>query len=338
MSLLQEIYKNLVLKHPILVLIVTGLVIGGLSIYTPQIKLDASADSLVLENDDDLKYFQEISLRYRSENFLVITYHPDKDIFSDASLTEINALQQDLETLPGISEVVSILNVPLLNSPPIPLDQLAKTVRTLSTPDIDRDLARQELTTSPLYRELLLSADQDITVLLAYLQKDPIYENLHQQRNTLRNLKYSEEINPEQIATLTIVEAEFRKHQAENAANERQLISEVRTVIDQYRHNNNEIFLGGIPMIIADMIRFIENDLIVFGSAIILFLIIALTTIFRQLRWVILPMLCCSLPTIAMIGLLGLLDWRINCYLGKFHCIIINYLNVYDDPFNCALS
>ncbi len=322
MNILRKLYTNLILRHPLLTLIVVSLLIGGISVHVPKIKLDASADSLVLENDDDLKYFREINSRYETKRFLVITYRPDKNIFADDALTAIGALQKDLELLDGISEVISILNVPLLNSPSIPLEQLTKTIRTLDTPNIDRKLAQQEFSESPLYRELLLSADRNVTALIAYLKEDPVYKDLYQQRRTLREMKYAGKADDEHMMELAIIEKEFRDYQAKHDAHERQQIAKVREIIDRHR-GNNEIFLGGVPMIVADMINFIKTDLITFGSAIFLFLIITLTIIFRQLRWVLLPMLCCSLPTVATIGLLGMLDWRITVISSNFIALLL---------------
>jgi hypothetical protein len=66
------------------------------------------------------------------------------------------------------------------------------------------------------------------------------------------------------------------------------------------------------------MISFIKRDLETFGVGIFLFLIITLWVIFRRLRWVLLPMLCCVLSALAMIGILGFFGWEVTVISSNF--------------------
>ena len=99
-------------------------------------------------------------------------------------------------------------------------------------------------------------------------------------------------------------------------------IAAAREVLQRHREDN-EIFLGGVTMIVSDMIGFIESDLINFGSAIFLFLVITLFIIFRKLRWVILPLLCCMLSVIIMASLLGLFDWAVSVISSNFVALLL---------------
>ena len=231
-------------------------------------------------------------------------------------------MQKDLEALDGVSKVVSILDVPLLNSPAIRLDQLAESVRTLRTADVDKTLAQRELSESTLYRELLLSADRDVTVLLAYLKSESSLEDLRQKRHRLRALRHAGTLDDRQATELKNIESEWHERQAEHTAHLRQHVAAIRHIITEYR-DRGEIFLGGVPMIVADMIRFIETDLTMFGSAIFVFLVVTLTIIFRQPRWVLLPMLCCSATAVATLGLLGMLKWNITVISANFVALLL---------------
>ena len=322
MTLLRRIHEYLVLNRPAWTLAGLAIVIGVSLAYAPEFKLDASADSLMLEDDDDLRYFRMINKRYQSEPFVAVTYRPEAGIFEEQTLKRIKALRDELEALDGISKVLSILDVPLLNSPRVPLDELAKNIRTLETPGVDYEAARREFMGSPLYRELLVSENGDTTVLLAYLEPDRRYQTLFIQRSDLYDLKHSKLLSPEQARQLKRVEHEFREYQAEHAATERGRIAEIRGVLDRHR-THSEIFLGGVPMIVADMISFIRNDLFNFGAAIVIFMVLVLTAIFRQLRWVILPMLCCGLSALATVGLLGFLDWRVTVVSANFLALLL---------------
>ncbi len=315
-------YEAAVLERPLLTLLGLAVIIAGLLSFTPRFKLDASADSLVLENDDDLKYYRSISSKYGSDDFLVITYAPPHELFTPSALAQLKALQDDVTALDGVDRVVGILNVPLLNSPRIPLSELSETARTLETPGVDLQLAKREFLESPFYENLLLSRDGRTTALLAYLEPDARYDELLTRREHLRELKYSGQLDQQQARELEQVSRAFRIRQAERAKLSHTRIGEVRTVMDRHRPAAR-MFLGGVPMIVADMVSFVQNDLVNFGAAVSLFLVLTLLVIFRQPRWIIMPMLCAGLAAVAMIGLLGLLDWPVTVVSANFVALLL---------------
>jgi len=75
------------------VLIVIALMIAFLSQFAGNFRLDASSDSLVLENDQSLKYFREVVSRYNTSDFLVLTYSPKEDLFSDDVLDDLGVMR-----------------------------------------------------------------------------------------------------------------------------------------------------------------------------------------------------------------------------------------------------
>jgi predicted RND superfamily exporter protein len=100
------------------------------------------------------------------------------------------------------------------------------------------------------------------------------------------------------------------------------LVDSVRDVMDKHR-GQAQLYLGGVPMIVADMISFIKSDLVVFGVGVLLFLIITLSIIFRKPRWVILSMLCSSVAVLTMMGFLGMMDWRVTVISSNFISLML---------------
>ena len=319
---LWQVYDSVILGRPVLTLLLLGLVIIAVVSFAPRFKLDASADALVLENDDDLRYYRRISAQYGSDDFLVITYTSKQALFTPDALAQLKTLQDDIEAVDGVTRTVGILNVPLLNSPRISLTELSETQRTLATPGVDLQLARQEFLESPLYKDLLLSRDGRTTALLAYLKPNPRYRELLAEREQLRDIKYRNGLSAQQQRQLQQVSKAFSDYQAQYVERSRARIAEIRMVMDRHR-TQADMFLGGAPMIVADMIRFIRNDLTSFGIVVALFLLLTLAVIFRQPRWIVMPMLCAGLAALSMIGLLGLIERPVTVISANFIALLL---------------
>ena len=92
--------------------------------YIDDFELDASSDSLLLENDEDLRYYRGNKARYGDDEFLVATYKPKQDLFATESIEDLRQLRDKLSEVKNVESVVSILDVPLLKSPPKSLSSL----------------------------------------------------------------------------------------------------------------------------------------------------------------------------------------------------------------------
>ncbi|MEE8059749.1 MAG: MMPL family transporter [Pseudomonadales bacterium] len=321
---LFSIYETLILRWPLVSLLVTLAVIAWLSTHIPSFKLDASADSLVLEGDVALEYYREIGKRYTTEDFLLVTYQPEQELLSDPVLKKLDKLRGELAALEGVSSVVTILDVPLLESPKVTLDEVAKGdgIRTLRTANIDKALVRQELKNSPIYKNLLTSADGRTTALQVNLQRDEAYHLLLTTREDLREQSRDGTLSIEQQQQLAQVEVDFREYSVSVDEQRSQLVDSVRNTITPYR-DDASIFLGGVPMIAADMINFVKSDLVTFGSGIILFIIVMLSIIFRRMTWVVLPLATCLLSAAFMLGLITWLDWRMTIISSNFVALLL---------------
>ncbi|WP_206045383.1 efflux RND transporter permease subunit [Oceanicoccus sagamiensis] len=320
---LFSIYETLVLRRPLLALLFSLALIGWLASHIPNFKLDASADALVLEGDQSLKYYREISTRYASEDFLLVTYQPKQDLLSSPVLAELDKLRNDLASLEGVSSVTTILDVPLLASPQVSFDDVTDgKIGSLRNPAIDKALVRKELAQSPIYKNLLTSSDGQTTALQVNLVRDEKYYALQALRDQLREQQADKGSNPALEAELDEVIQQLRDHTVK--ANDKQsiLVDKARAVIENYR-DNATLFLGGVPMIATDMINFVKSDLVVFGIGIVTFIIVTMSVIFRHAVWVVLPLLSCVLSATFMLGLITLLDWRMTVISSNFVAILL---------------
>jgi len=320
---LLNLYQKTVLRHPLGAICAVLALTVAMAFGLPNFKLDASADSLTLEHDDDLNYFREVVQRYGSDNFLIVTFSPKQgDLFDDENLQLLSSLRDELAAIKGVDSMLSLLDVPLLYSPKISVADLKNELNTLLSPGVDRQLAREEFLNSPIYKNLILSADGQTTGMLATLELDQKYLDLVSARDALRLIKSNQDLTPEQQIELDRVSQEFLDYRTAKATQSHQLVADVRNLMNGYR-DRATIFLGGPDMITADMVDFIKSDLATFGIGILIFVIVTLAVIFRQLRWVVLPLSTCALCLIIILGFLSWIDWRLTVISSNFVALLL---------------
>ena len=270
-----------------------------------------------MEDDKDLAFTRLINKRYYSPDFLVIAYTPKAGLFDAKTISNIREISNELIKLDRVYSVNSILNVPLLLSPPKAMSELIESVPTLEkSNNINLDLARKEFTTSPLYKDNLVSSDFKSTSILVNLKDDSHGIFLREKRSELKlllqNLK-----DASLSLELKNIEAEYKVHRDKMRNINEQTIKDIRSILSPFQKEES-LFLGGLAMISSDVVNFVEKDLKIFGISILFFIIFALIIIFRQLRWVILPILTCVISVLATAGLLGFFGWEITVISSNF--------------------
>ncbi|MCJ7542447.1 MAG: MMPL family transporter [Desulfobacterales bacterium] len=316
-NLLTQFFQKVVIGRPKRVIVFILAVVSFLGYNAKDFKLDASAETLVLQNDKDLRYSRLIDSRYGLQDYLIMTYAPKGDLFSDTALINLSRLRDELRRLKGVSSVVSILDAPLLESPPLPIKELVDNIQTLESPTVDKTLAKIEFKNNPLYQNLLVSPDLKITSLLIYFPVNDVYRDLVARRNNFQEKKAAGPLSAEESAEFKAVIEQFEKCRDEMKKTRHQDIALIRGIMDSFRLDA-ELFLGGVSMIADDLISFIKNDLKVFGLGVLFFLILTLGIIFRKIRWILLPILCCAFSAISMMGLLGLFGWEVTVISSNF--------------------
>jgi predicted RND superfamily exporter protein len=322
LSRLLEIYFYCVLRQPLLTVLAVVALAGVLASHLPDLKIDASSDSLTLEYDKDLDYFREVSKRYQSGDFLVLTYKPKGDLFADGTLFHLKSLRDELLKVEGVDSANSILDVPLLYSPPVSLTEVTKGIKSLSSDGVDYGLAKKEFLDSPIYKDMLLGPDGKTTAILLNLSTDNYFIQLVRERDLLRLKRDTEGLTSDEQVRLDEVTKTFLDYSTATAEKNHQRVKDVRAIVNNYK-SGAEIFLGGVTMITADMVDFIRSDIVVFGAGIIVFIIVILSIIFRQWQFVVLPLVTCLLTLVIMLGFLALIDWRLTVISSNFVALLL---------------
>ncbi len=307
------------LRRPVAIITVV-LALCGLAVsYAQRFAFDASTDTLIAEHDPELAYFQRMVETFGESSFLVLTYTPvEGPLLVPRHIERLSTLERDLLELPGIAGVTSILDAPLLRSPPVSLTALGTDYNTLRNASVDLGLAEKELTTSPLFKELLISADGRTTVLRIDLNENAELAQARKRRDAL-----SARLNPTRADEAAYAGAVkrynglYETHKAERAA----VIRAVRAVREKYM-GDATLYLGGVPMVASDMIDFVKNDIMVFGIAVLLLITVALYTFFRRLRWVLIPLGTTSVTVLLLVGLLGFLEQPVTAISSNFIALI----------------
>lgn len=323
MNRLRILYDRLIFPHPFIILAAFGLLLALAAFKFGEFRLDASAESLVLENDRSLEQYRQVNRRFTtSDDFLIVTYTPEDELFSKDGLARLASLRDELQSLEAVGSTNSILNVPLLHSPELTLDTVDSQIKTLDQNDVPPETARKALLNNPLYPNLLISEDGRTTAIQVNLPTPDRYFELLRKRNDLRDKADAGKASEAELSELEQVKQEFIAFTETLGVERDATIRTVRSILDDYR-DGAEIHLGGVPMIVADMIRFIENDLSTFGLGVLAFLLLTLAIIFRQWRWVIVPLLCCGFTVWLMIGFLGWAQWPVTVISSNFISLLL---------------
>jgi predicted RND superfamily exporter protein len=321
-SLLIRLMDRLVIDRPWIALLCVVVVTGMFAWFIPRFQLDASADSLLLEDDADLRYYSGVVARYGSENFLVITYTARDDLFATDTLADLTELRDELATLDTVEEVISILDVPLIDSPRTTLGELQKYVRTLEDPTTNRDLARTELRNSPIYSNLLMSLDGNTTAVVVRFISNEEYTALQLERDLLRAKMLTAPLTREEEQAKKVMSERIKELRIGVMAKQEEEITRIREILLQHQEQA-EINIGGLPLIVNDMISYIRSDIVVFGSGIFAFLIVLLSIIFGRPRWVVISLLCCASAALMVTGFLGLMRWPVTVVSSNFVALLL---------------
>ncbi len=318
--------SSIVTSKPKMVLVLLLAFLGIMSLFINEFKMDASSDSLVLENDEDFKYYREITNNYASSDFLVVIFTPNSELFDRKTINKVKEIVSDFESVKGVNSVLSYLDAPLLFSPKMGMRELANNLRTIEDEEVDLSLAKEEFKGSPLYSELLVSKDSTSTAIQLTLEFDSEYNNLIKERDKLKDLlddpSISRDIKGSTSNDLQIVNSKINQINTEESIKRDDLISQVRTVMKQHS-DEGTLYLGGTAMIASDMMSYVQSDLNTFGLGVFILFLISLSIVFRSIRWVALPLFCSAGITFLVIGLLGFLDWRVTVVSSNFVALLL---------------
>ena len=318
--MLAGIYKKIVTDFSkITILFLTILIFFSLY-HSRNFNLDASSDALLLEGDPDLKYLREVNRTYGSKDFLVLTYAPISKFTDKETILNLQLLKSKIEKLTWVDSVVTVIDVPLLKSTDESLMERLKNYKTLAYPEIDRERGFDEILNSPIYRDYVISKDGKTSGIVVYLKKDKRLAEYIDIKDKYYNQSIEVGLSKEEKINYKKFTKEYENYKNLYNIRNQQNIAEIREVISKYGENA-KIHLGGIPMIADDMMSYIKNDITVFGIGVFIFIVLTLWFIFKNLKWVTMPLLGCATSVIIMIGLLGLIRMESYSNFLKFYCL-----------------
>ena len=320
--MISYIYKKIVIDFSKFTLFFLTILIG-LSLYQAKnFNLDASSDALLLEGDPDLKYLREVNETYGSKDFLVLTYTPVSSFIEKETILNLQLLKSKIEKLTWVDSVITIIDVPLLKSTDDNLMDRLKNYKTLAYPEIDRKRGFDEIINSPIYKNYVISEDGKTSGIVVYLKKDERLAEYIKIKDKYFNQSIDTGLSKEDKKNYKKFIKEYEDYKNLYNIRNHQNITEIRDVISKYGENA-KIHLGGIPMIADDMMSFIKNDIVVFGIGVFIFIIFTLWLIFKNFKWVIIPLLGCATSVIIMIGLLGLIGWKVTVISSNFIALML---------------
>ena len=294
-----QFYQNGVLKNPKTIFLVLIVAILSFGYFSKDFRLDASSETLLIEGDPDLAYLKEVTERYGSKDFLILTYTPNEGMITDNSVNNLLSLKYKIQSLNWVHSVITLLDIPLLNNSDAPLQERLTSFKTLKDEGVDRDRGFKEILNSPVFRNFVISENGNTSGIIVNIKENKELKNID-------NLSKKE------------IEALKDKIKKQNHKN----ILEIRQVIQSYG-DVGKIYLGGIPMIADDMMTFIKSDIVVFGLGVLLFIIATLWFVFRKLIWIVVPISSCLFSVVIMMGLLGILGWKVTVISSNFIALML---------------
>ena len=294
-----QFYQNGVLKNPKTVFILLVIAILSFGYYSKDFRLDASSETLLIEGDPDLAYLQEVTERYGSKDFLVLTYTPNEGMVTDNSINNLLSLKYKIQSLNWVHSVITLLDIPLLENSDSPLQERLESFKTLKDEDVDKDRGFKEILNSPVFRNFVISENGNTSGIIVNIKENKKLENI-------------ENLSKDEIESY---KDNIKKQNHKN-------ILEIRQVIQSYS-DVGKIYLGGIPMIADDMMTFIKSDIVVFGLGVLLFIVVTLWFVFRKLIWIIVPISSCLFSVVIMMGLLGILGWKVTVISSNFIALML---------------
>ena len=320
--MLASIYKKIIIDFSKITLAFLIILIIFSLYQSRNFNLDASSDALLLEGDPDLKYLREVNETYGSKDFLVLTYTPVTSFTEKETILNLQLLKSKIEKLTWVDSVITVIDVPLLKSTDEGLMERLKNYKTLAYPEIDRVRGFEEIVNSPIYKNYVISEDGKTSGIVVYLKKDERLAEYIKVKDKYFNQSVEIGLSKQEKINYKKFIKEYEEYKNLYNLRNHQNITEIRDVIEKYGENA-KIYLGGIPMIADDMMSFIKSDIIVFGIGVFIFIVLTLWFIFRNIKWVVMPLLGCATSVIIMIGLLGLIGWKVTVISSNFIALML---------------
>ena len=320
---LKYLYNQFFVTHTFVAFVIAMGAIFIVASHVDSFRMDASADSLVLENDQSLEYYRKVKKKYGTDDYLFITFAPHKSLFTSDSIKQLAALKQQISQMPEVETVISLIDAPIFNPDTVSLANIEEDIYFIRDKGVNFAQAKKDMMGIPLYRNLLISKDGEVTALQANLKGNKNYFKLNDELRKLQwKQKKEEGLTPYELAAMQNLKNELRLLADEVSVRNETVIDAIRNLKSSYSEVAT-IYLGGVPMIAHDMVDYVKSDLVVFGFGVFVILILIQAFIFRRIRWIVITLGSCVITAVTAIGMLGWMDWPVTVISSNFVALLL---------------
>ena len=295
---------------PYLICVIFIFLISTLAWQAKYFEIDASADTLLVDNNKHYILSQLADQRYGSEEFILIAFKPNNTaLFSASNLNTLVDIADEIEQLPRVKQVNSIANMPIFSA----ADNVSADVANLTweKQKFDEQTLSLSLKKHPLYEGLLINQAQTALSLQVVFNSQADIEAVNNDIIAIKQHLLNRDLTKRELNSLAQLKKQQQKLNKQLEQTRINEIEKIRTILAPYKKVGS-FYLGGNNLLSYELIQIIQSDLVLFGSLIFIVIIMLLWFLFRQLSWVLLPIVCCATSVVMTVGLLAALNFKVT--------------------------
>lgn len=280
----------------------------GFGIFASQFKIDASADTLLTQNNELFIKTQLANKKFSPAEFILVAYQPNsKKVFSQSAINDIELLSNKFSQLERVKTVNSMLSVPLIESRNqlmgnVAVDELNYYEQNYSPSEMERLLSDH-----PIYTDLLVNKEKTATAIQLVFKENPELNTLNNEIVALQAKLLDGELNQAQQTKLEGLKLKAKTIQEKIGKVRQQEVQSIERIIQEANLDAN-LYIGGSYVVGIRLIEIVTQDLLYFGAGISLLISALLLLLFRSAKWLLFPLFACVSSVVITLGLLALLN------------------------------
>lgn len=302
--------SSFIRKSSVLVVVIFILGTVALAWQAQKFEIDASAETLLMKTNKHYIVAMQSNERYQPQEFILIAHKPkEKNVFAKSVLTRLQRISEELKKIERVKNVRSIADVPIfVGASDISSDTQPESL-TWESKKYSSEFMRKSLKRHPLYEGLLVNRKQTTLSMQVVFESHSEEVKLRGQIVDIKSGLLTRELTEDEKVRLSVLENRKRALDKELNKIRSQEIVKIRSILEKFSEKG-EFYLGGASLLRHQLIEIIENDLIVFGSIITAIICLVLWFLFRKVRWVLIPIICCGVSVVFTLGLLATLGLK----------------------------
>lgn len=290
------------------ILIVFSILLVGFGYYASKFKIDASADTLLTQNNELYIKTQIANQKFSPSEFILLAYQPnDKDVYSQSVIDDISFLSKQFSEIDRVDTINSMLSVPLIQSKDQLIGDVAVDELNYNTQQYSPEEMKRLLSGHPIYTDLLVNKQNTATAIQLVFKKNSELSKLNTQIVSIQEKLLHGELTEDQTATLAKLKLEAKAIEESVGLTRQQEVVEIERII-QEANLDASIYIGGSYVVGIRLVEIVKQDLLYFGVAISLMISALLLLLFRSLRWLLFPLFACVSSVAITMGILALFN------------------------------